>query len=86
VTTSAVELTAELQRITRTAVACCLDKIDPAKDMLMTLIEAMPRILPALPERLSKSAEDLLRGLDMDMLTGARVAAKSARIRSSLSS
>jgi hypothetical protein len=44
------------------------------------------RILPALPEWLSTSAEDLPRGLDMDVLTGAKVMTKSARKRRSLSS
>ena len=68
-----VELAAELHRTTRTVVAYGLDKIDPSKDLRITLIEAAPRILPALPERLSNSAEELLRGLDVDVLTGAKV-------------
>jgi hypothetical protein len=51
-----------LDDATRTAVACGPDKIDPAKDLHITLIEAGFRILPALPERLSQSAEDLLCG------------------------
>jgi NADH dehydrogenase len=68
-----VELAAELHRTTRTVVAYGLDKIDPTKDLRITLIEAAPRILPALPERLSHSAEELLRGLDVDVLTGAKV-------------
>jgi NADH dehydrogenase len=80
------ELAAELYRATRTAVACGLDKIDPAKDLHIILIEADLRILPAPPERLSKSAEDLLCGLDMHMLTGAKITTKSARRRRSLPS
>ena len=41
-----------------------LDRIDPEKDVQLTIIEAAPRILPAVPERLSKAAADLLRGLE----------------------
>ena len=37
----------------RGVVAFGLDKIDPDKDIKITLIEAAPRILPALPERMS---------------------------------
>jgi hypothetical protein len=81
-----VEMAAELYRSTRTAVACGLDKIDPAEDLHITLIEANPRIFAAPPERLSKSAEELLCGLDMHMLTGARITTKSARRRRSLPS
>jgi len=68
-----VELAAELHRTTRSVVAYGLDKIDPTKDLRITLIEAADRILPALPERLSHSAEALLRSLDVDVLTSARV-------------
>ena len=47
---------------TRTVVAYGLDRIDPAKDLSITLIEAAPRILPALPERLSKAADGTAAG------------------------
>jgi NADH dehydrogenase len=68
-----VELAAELHRTTRSVVAYGLDRIDPTKDLRITLIEAADRILPALPVRLSQSAEGLLRDLDVDVLTGTRV-------------
>ena len=68
-----VELAAELHKTTRELVAYGLDKINPEKDMRLTLIEAAPRILPAVPERLSKAAEELLRGLNVQVLTGERV-------------
>lgn len=68
-----VELAAELHRTTRAVVAFGLDSIDPAKDLRLTVIEAADRILPALPPRLSTAAEGLLRGLGIDVLTGARV-------------
>ena len=67
------ELSAELHRTARAVVAYGLDRIDPEKDIEITLIEAAPRILPALPERLSAATEGLLRGLGVDVRTGARV-------------
>src|SRR5689334_247319 len=68
-----VELAAELHKTTRELVAYGLDKIDPERDVKLTLIEAAPRILPAVPERVSKAAEELLRGLKVQVLTGERV-------------
>jgi NADH dehydrogenase len=68
-----VELAAELHKTTRELVAYGLDKIDPEKDVHLTIIEAAPRILPAVPERVSKAAAELLRGLNVRVLTGERV-------------
>jgi NADH dehydrogenase len=68
-----VELAAELHKTTRELVAYGLDRINPEKDVKLTVIEAAPRILPALPERLSKATEELLRGLKVQVLTGQRV-------------
>jgi NADH dehydrogenase len=68
-----VELAAELHKSTRELVAYGLDRIDPEKDVRLTIIEAAPRILPAVPERLSKAATELLRGLNVQVLTGERV-------------
>jgi len=68
-----VELAAELHKTTRELVAYGFDKIDPEKDVRFTLIEAAPRILPVVPERVSKAAEELLRGLNVRVLTGERV-------------
>src|SRR5882672_6746004 len=70
-----VELAAELHRTTRTLVSFGLDRIDPDKDIKLTVIEAAPRILPALPERLSKAAMQLLEDLGVQVRTGARVEA-----------
>ena len=50
-----VELAAELHRTTREVVACGLDRVDPDKDIKVTLVEASDRVLPALPQRLSKA-------------------------------
>ena len=68
------ELAAELHRTVRAVVAYGFDRIDPARDIRIVLIEAAPRILPALPERISESTMALLRSLDIDVRTGAKVA------------
>lgn len=69
-----VELSAELHRTTRELVAFGLDRIDPEKDIKVHLIEAADRILPALPERLSKATAELLGNLGVRIRTSARVA------------
>ena len=69
-----VELAAELHRTTREMVAYGLDRVDADKDIQVSLIEAAPRVLPALPERLSKATETLLRELGVDVHTDAKVA------------
>jgi NADH dehydrogenase len=68
-----VELAAELHNATRELVAYGLEKIDPERDVKLTLIEAAPRILPVVPKRVSEAAEELLRGLKVSVLTGERV-------------
>lgn len=70
-----VELAAELHHTTREVVAYGLDRVDADKDIRLALIEAAPRVLPALPERLSASTERLLRKLGVEVHTQARVAA-----------
>ena len=50
------ELAAELHRTTRQVVAYGLDRIDPEKDLKITLIEAADRILPAVPARVAEGA------------------------------
>jgi NADH:ubiquinone reductase (H+-translocating) len=67
------ELSAELHSSLRGLVAFGLDKIVPEKDIKITLIEAAPRILGALPERMSNSVTEVLRGLNVDVRTNARV-------------
>ena len=68
-----VELAAELHHTTRELVAFGLERIDAERDIRISLIEAGPRVLPALPERLSKSTTELLTELNIQVLTGARV-------------
>ena len=71
---TAVELAAELHHTTREVVAYGLDRVDADKDIRLALIEAAPRVLPALPERLSASTEGLLRKLGVEVHTQAKVA------------
>jgi len=74
-----VELSAELHNTTRELVAFGLDRIDPESDLKITIVEAAPRILPALPERLSVAALKLLEKLNVEVLTGERVTEVSAQ-------
>jgi len=67
------ELAAELHRTARGVVAFGLDKIDPENDIKITLIEAAPRILPALPDRISEGVAETLTKLKVDIVTDSRV-------------
>jgi NADH:ubiquinone reductase (H+-translocating) len=67
------ELSAELHRTARGVVAYGLDRIDPDKDIKITLIDAAPRILPALPERIADATMKILKKLGVEVRTGARV-------------
>lgn len=73
-----VELAAELHKATRTLVSYGLERIDPERDIRIHLIEAGPRILPALPERVSGAADRLLQGLGVQVHTSAKVSAVHA--------
>jgi NADH:ubiquinone reductase (H+-translocating) len=68
-----VELSAELHKVVRELVAYGLDRIDPERDLKITIVEAAPRILPALPARLATATLKLLARLNVDVLTGERV-------------
>jgi NADH dehydrogenase len=67
------ELSAELHRTVRVVVAYGLDRIDPDKDLKITLIEAADRVVPALPPRLSEATARLLHELGVEIKTSARV-------------
>ena len=68
------ELAAELYQTAREVVAYGLDQVDPDKDIRIILVEGAPRILPALPERVSNATLDLLNKLGVEVRTNARVA------------
>lgn len=68
-----VELAAELHNTTRELTAYGLDKIDPDRDVKISLIEASDRVLPALPPKLSYAVDVELRKLRVNVFTGERV-------------
>jgi NADH dehydrogenase len=72
------ELAAELHHTVREVLSHGLDRVKPDRDVRIVLIEAAPRILPALPERLADKALELLRGRGVDVRTGARVSEVTA--------
>ncbi|WP_457104186.1 NAD(P)/FAD-dependent oxidoreductase [Methylobacterium sp. P5_C11] len=67
------ELAAELHRTLRHVVSTGLDRIDPGKDIRITLVEAADRILPAVPQRLSAEVMQLLHKIGVDVRVKARV-------------
>ena len=72
-----VELAAELHHAAHELAAYGLDRIQP-KDMQITLIEAGPRVLPALPERISVPVHKTLEKLGVTVLTNASVSEVTA--------
>jgi NADH dehydrogenase len=68
-----VELAAELHKTTRELVAYGFEQIDPERDVRLSIVEAGPRILPILPERVALAALGLLQGLKVDVHTNERV-------------
>ncbi|TXM73165.1 NAD(P)/FAD-dependent oxidoreductase [Methylobacterium sp. WL12] len=67
------ELAAELHRTVRDVVSTGMDRIDPAKDLKITLVEAADRILPAVPPRLSSEVMALLAKIGVEVRVQARV-------------
>lgn len=67
-----VELAAELHNAAHELAAYGLDRIQP-EDMHITLIEAGPRVLPALPERISVPVHKTLEKLGVTVMTNASV-------------
>ncbi len=69
-----VELSAELRNTAQVLHAYGLHKLDPKHDIGIVLIEGGPRILPALPERVSTATAELLDKLGVRVMTGETVA------------
>jgi NADH dehydrogenase len=67
-----VELAGTLAEISRHALAHEFRSIDPRRTHIQ-LIEGGPRVLPTYPEDLSRSAEEQLRGLGVEVRTSAMV-------------
>jgi len=74
-----VELAAQLHHVTRLLSAYGLDTIDPARHIKLHIIEAGPRILPALPLRLAAAAERELRALGVTVHVNQRVVEVNAQ-------
>jgi NADH dehydrogenase len=72
-----VELAAELHHAAQQLAAYGLNRIRP-ENMRITLIEAGPRVLPALPERIARPVHQTLEKLGVTVLTGAAVSEVSA--------
>lgn len=68
-----VELAAQLHHVTRQLAAYGLDTIKPAEHIKLHIIEAGPRILPALPERISNAALEELHKLGVTVHVDERV-------------
>jgi len=68
-----VELAAELHRTTRAIISFGMDRVNPEEDLKVILIEAAPKILPALSAKISTAAEKLLMDLGVEVMTGAKV-------------
>jgi NADH:ubiquinone reductase (H+-translocating) len=67
-----VELAGTLSEIARRALVDEFSSIDPKRTRII-LLEGGPRILPTYPEDLSRSAEDQLRGLGVEVHTSTMV-------------
>ncbi|WP_250493133.1 MULTISPECIES: NAD(P)/FAD-dependent oxidoreductase [unclassified Caballeronia] len=69
-----VELSAELRNTAHVLSAYGLHKLDPKHDIGIVLIEAGPRILPALRDTVSTATAELLTKLGVSLMTGETVA------------
>jgi NADH dehydrogenase len=68
-----VELSAELRSTAQTLRAYGLHQLDPIRDIRITIAEAGPRILAALPERVATETAKLLSKLNIEILTSEKV-------------
>ena len=68
-----VELSAELRNTAQVLGAYGLHRLDPRRDVHISIIEAAPRILAPLPEHVAQETALTLDRLDIRMLTGERV-------------
>lgn len=75
-----VELSAELRNTAQVLGAYGLHDLDSRHDIRITLIETGARILGPLPERIADETAKLLRGLDIEILTGERVTQVQERL------
>ena len=72
-----VELSAELHMTTKILSTYGLTNFHPEKDLKIVIVDAAPRLLSALPERLSDAVTKELRKLDIEVHTNEKVVAIS---------
>ena len=68
-----VELAAELHNTTRVLAAYGLENIDPERFLQVTLLDAGPRLLPVLPERIAAAVTDALEGIGVKVACSEQV-------------
>lgn len=68
-----VELAAELRNTAEVLAAYGLYHLDPRRDVKITLVEAGPRILPPLPDRIAVETARLLTALNVEIITSDKV-------------
>jgi len=68
-----VELAAELRNTSKVLAAYGIHRMDPHKDVKITLVEGADRILPGLTPRLSQSVGQLLESMDIEIRVSERV-------------
>jgi NADH dehydrogenase len=68
-----VELAAELHNTTRILAAYGLENIDPERFLQITLLDAGPRVLPMLPERIAKAVTSALEALGVQVACSEQV-------------
>src|SRR5690606_3157685 len=68
-----VELAAELREASRVYADYGLQRLDPAQDVRITLLEGAERILAPLPDRVSKAAATLLERRHVTVVENCRV-------------
>jgi NADH dehydrogenase len=73
-----VELAAELHAAARVLSSYGLEHLDPQSELRIVLIEAAPRLLSQLPERLGHAAVRELRKLSVEVHTGEKVVSVDA--------
>ncbi len=73
-----VELSAELRNTAQVLAAYGLHQLDPQREIGIVIVEAQPRILSSLSERMSEASAQLLKKLGIKLVVGERVASVSA--------
>lgn len=69
-----VELAAELREASNAYISYGFERLDPKRDIRITVLEGAPRILAPLPERVAETAYALLKERSIEVRTGCRVA------------